>query len=127
MSASNAEDDKSLYAQAEIREKVLDIWARVFKASNKVILDAKNYGFLGMEVAPDPNIHTLLLSSKLLASAVAFLADQAELRNDTESVRLLLNAKEQLLRLERLANELKANNEEGFNLVLQDLNSQAVF
>ena len=54
------------------------------------------------------------------------MVDQAEQRDDTESVRLLLNAKEQLLRLERLAIELKANNEDGFNQVLAELNAQAV-
>ncbi|CAN7476557.1 hypothetical protein [Caballeronia sp. LjRoot31] len=126
MTTDNAKDDESLYAKAAIREKVLDVWARVFKASNKVIQDAKNYGFLGMDVAPDPNIHTMLVSSKFLAEIVTFLVDQAEQRDDTESVRLLLNAKEQLLRLERLANELKANNEDGFNAVLSEINAQAV-
>jgi len=121
---SNGED---LYAKEEIRTKVIEVWDRVFKASNKVIRDAQNYGFLGMDVAPDPNIHTLLASSKLLAEIVSFLVGQAEQRDDTDSVRLLLNAKEQLLRLEKLAVELKANNEEGFNRVLAELNTQAVF
>jgi hypothetical protein len=124
---STNNDGEGLYAQAEIREKVLAVWDRVFKASNKVIQDAKNYGFLGMDVAPDPNIHTLLVSSKFLAEIVTFLVDQAEQRDDIDSVRMLLNAKAQLLRLERLANELKANNEEGFNSVLSELNAQAVF
>lgn len=120
------EDSQDLYAQAGIREKVLEIWGRVFKASNKVIKDARDYGFLGMDVAPDPNIHKLLVSAKFLAGIVTFLVDQAEQRDDMESVRLLLNAKEQLLRLERLAIELKANNENGFNQVLAELNAQAV-
>lgn len=124
---STNNDGEGLYAQAAIREKVLAVWDRVFKASNKVIQDAKNYGFLGMDVAPDPNIHTLLVSSKFLAEIVTFLVDQAEQRDDIDSVRMLLNAKAQLLRLERLANELKANNEEGFNSVLSELNAQAVF
>lgn len=120
-------DGASLYDQAEIRAKTLEIWDRVFKSSNKVIKDAKDYGFLGMDVAPDPNIHRLLISSKLLAEVVTFLISQAELRDDTESARLMINAKQQLLRLELLANELKANNEDGFNRILAELNAQAVF
>jgi hypothetical protein len=127
MATSSVETTEDLYAKAAIRAKVQNIWARVFAASNKVIHDAANYGFLGMEVAPDPNIHKMLVSAKLFTEVMSMLIVEAEFRDDTESVRMLLNAKEQLVRLERLANELKANNEDGFNAVLNELNSQAVF
>jgi hypothetical protein len=127
MATNSADNSDDLYAKEAIRAKVQDIWARVFAASNKVIYDASNYGFLGMEVAPDPNIHKMLVSAKLFTEVMSMLILEAENRDDTESVRLLLNAKEQLVRLERLANELKANNEDGFNAVLNELNSQAVF
>jgi hypothetical protein len=119
-------DAGDLYAKDAIRSKVQDIWARVFKASNKVIRDAQNYGFLGMDIAPDPNIHTMLVSVKLFAEVMNMLVIEAELRDDTESVRMLLNAKQQLILLEKLANELKANNEAGFHEVLAEINSQAV-
>jgi hypothetical protein len=126
MEASAAEMQE-LYANQVIRQQVQEIWGRVFAASNKAIQDAKSYGFLGMEVAPDPNIHTMMVSAKLYAEVMNMLVLEAEHRDDTESVRLLLNAKQQLIRLERLANELKANNEDGFNEILAELKSQAVF
>lgn len=110
-----------------IPERVEIIWTRIFDASNKAIKDAKNFGFLGMEIEADPTIHQMLVSLSLLSTVISFLITQAEARNDTDSVRLLINSKEQLLRLERLANELKAKNEDRFNEILLELESQAVF
>lgn len=112
--------DDAIPARVEI------IWNRIFTASNKAIKDAKNFGFLGMEIQSNPNIHQMLVSLSLLSTVIGFLVTQAEARDDTDSVRLLINSKEQLLRLERLANELRAKNEDKFNAILVELESQAV-
>jgi len=124
-----SEEDKvlNLFDEAEIKQKVFKVWETVFAASSKVISHANNFGFLGMEIIPSPNIHEMLAALQIFSSIIDILIVSAEdLEVSYDEVRLMLNAKEQLTRMERLATALKANNRSDFNLALQDLERQAV-
>lgn len=119
---------KELFDDAEIKEKVVTVWTKVFEASNKVITHANHYGFLAMETVPKPNIHEMMVSLQILSAVLDILISNADkLDVAYESTRLMLNAKEQITRMERLATALKANNRADFDVALDALECQAVF
>lgn len=117
-----------LFEDAAIKRKVTEVWSKVFEASNKVISHANNYGFRGMEIIPSPNIHGMLVAMQIFSSIIDILITSAEkLEVPYDEVRLMLNAKEQITRMERVAAALKANNRDDFNVALDALENQAAF
>lgn len=117
-----------LFDDAAIKQKVLEVWEKVFTASNKVISHANSYGFSGMDVVPSPNIHGMLVSLQIFSTILDILITNADkLEVEYEETRLMLNAKEQMIRMERLATALKANNRNDYELALAALEAQAVF
>lgn len=121
---------KSLQLSSAEKAELDDFWARVFKVSNKVIYDAGLYGFYGMEIIPDPNIHTMMqklnLVDTLLDNVLVHFGARESVDTYTET-RLVLNAKQQILNLERVVAALKANCKEDFDNAINTLRSQAVF
>lgn len=110
-----------------IKSKVDELWSKVFQESNRVLKQADDYGFLGIERIPSPNIHQILLSLKVFDALIDILlanADVAALEYDQE--RQLLNAKSQLVRMGRLAAALRANNREDYEKAVEELQQQAV-
>ena len=117
-----------LFQDAAIKQKVEEVWSKVFEASNKVLKHANNFGFTLMEIVPSPNIHEMLATLQIFSSVIDILLNHADkLGIDYDETRLMLNAREQLTRMERVAFALKANNKEDFDLSLEALEKQAVF
>lgn len=117
-----------LFEDAEIKQKVADVWAKVFDASNRVLRHANNFGFTLMEIVPSPNIHEMLATLQIFSSVIDILITHADrLGIEYDEIRLMINAKEQITRMERVAAALKANNRNDFNVALADLERQAAF
>lgn len=112
-----------------IKSTVETAWAEVFKYSNKVIRDAGYFGFYGLEVIPNPNIHQMLASLSVVDSALDIMltscAEMVTLQYD--ATKMILNAKQQILNLENVANSLKAQNRDDFDRAMERLQKQAVF
>lgn len=120
-------DDKLalLIEDAEIKARVNKVWEDVFLASSVVIAQARKFGFLGMDIIPDPNIHQMLVTIRLLDDHIDTFIDHDELEYNEK--RLMLNAKTQLTRMELVAAALKANNREDFDSAIAELENQAHF
>ena len=116
----------SLLDDAVVKDRVQKAWNVVFAASNKVLVDEKRFGFTGMGVIPDPNIHQLVVLLRALDAVLNSIASEFDdlAYDDT---RLLLNAREQITRMERVAAALRSNNIEDFNDAIQMLEQQAPF
>lgn len=115
-----------LFEDQIIRDQVNEIWASVFQSSNAVLKQSKLYGFYCMQEVPDPNIHGMLLQLQVFSSVMDILiANGLDAGLEYEHTRLLLNAREQLTRMNRVAAALKANNREDFNEAIKELNKQA--
>lgn len=103
-------------------------WADVFTTSNLVIRHSGLYGFNGIELIPNPNIHQMLASmgvvSAMLDKVIERLGDSVL---DHDNTRLLLNAKQQIIRLEQVAAALLAKDEVLYNQAVVELEKQAVF
>lgn len=114
-----------LFDDEAIKAQVLAIWEEVFNASTSILEHAKRYGFLGMEMIPNPGIHEILGALKILESIFDELISFPEL--PYEEKRLILNAREQFTRIERVAVALKEGNRDDFEAAIQRVKNQAPF
>jgi hypothetical protein len=114
----------SLEQDREIQEKVYKLWERVFEASNKIVAQAQNYGFNSIEIIPNPNIHQILHLLRGFSGLITGLIDD-ELGPD--QIRQLINAREQLIRMERVALALVNDDQVEFERAVAELESQAPF
>lgn len=103
-------------------KRVEHVWATVFRASGKVLLDAKVYGFEELGKLPPPNIHDMVRSLKVLG-AIIELVDEASAPYDQQ--RQLLNAKAQITNMEKVAAAVVAGCREDFEAALIALERQA--
>ncbi|MDD2663399.1 MAG: hypothetical protein PHD19_06530 [Dechloromonas sp.] len=109
-----------------VRARVQKIWESVFEVSGKILVDEKRFGFLGMEIIPDPNIHQMLAVLRTIEEGLmSVLAEFDDLQYD--ETRLILNAREQISRMEVVALALKRNNRDLFDEAIERLERQAAF
>ncbi len=121
----NNEASVQLFEEEEIKQRVLGIWNQVFMASAKVIEHAKQFGFDKMGTVPNPNIHTMLTTLRILNVIIDSLLTSAEQIDEPfTEIRLLLNTKQQLLCMEMVANALKANDRNTYEQYIAQLQNQ---
>lgn len=120
-------NNKDFFFDESIKEKVLKYWGIVFSASGAVIKQHKDFGFNGMHI-PDPNVHTMVVYLRMHEEILQVLFDNAALLElEYDHIRLILNAKEQISKMERVASALKAGNKEDFDTAISELERQASF
>lgn len=112
-----------------INQRVLKIWEAVFKASNTVLRHAERYGFHGIEVIPNPNIHEMLVQIELVEKGLSAIVETGTkgLGFSEDEVRLALNADEQVKRMRRVAAALLAGDADAFEEAISELERQAAF
>jgi hypothetical protein len=115
----------ALFDEVQIKERVNKVWDAIFSASNKIIVQAQNYGFHGIEAIPNPNIHVILGQLRILSAVMGSILGNEDL--EYEETRLILNAKEQLTRMEIVALALQAGNRNDYDKAISALESQAAF
>lgn len=123
-------DNKNMPSQFTIAatQYVAQSWEEVFQASNTVITQSRLFGLTGIRVIEDPNIPQILESMKLVSVMLdTVLGKLGTLDLDPDTVRLLLNAKEQVSRLEAVAAAIVADDEQLYNEAVEKLRQQAPF
>lgn len=111
-----------------VKQKADEIWEKVTKIGNRVLFQCNFYGYHGVEVIPDPNLHVLIDGLSFIDGALDLLNSHATFFNlDYDEIRKLLNAKTQVVILERIAAALKAKNEEDYKQAVDDLSTSAAF
>lgn len=127
MDAIQAQKVVQLLDNDDVRVKVEEIWSEVFRSSNKVIKQASDFGFNGIEAIPSPNIHQILLHLQVFDALIDILLSYGKDQDlGYEQERQLLNAKAQLVKMGQLAAALKANNKDDFELTLAAMKGQLV-
>lgn len=114
----------------ELTQEARDLWANVFRLSNRILQQSRLYSYDAIsELAPDPNISTILSLCRWFDQAFdnVILFDASIQEIGYENTRLTLNAKQTILVMEKLANALKAKNQEDYNSALAELKAQAAF
>lgn len=119
--------DDELIDQIKIRQKVETLWANVFQASNRVLFQHGTFGFSGIEHIPSPNIHQMLNTLRVLGFVIDILVDKASSQDlDHDSVKQLLNAKQQIANMENVAAALKIGNVDDYEAAVAVLDKQMV-
>lgn len=116
------------FAQEIVKQKIEDLWSKVFESSNKVLKEHKVYGFTGIAVIPDPNVHERLVALQVFSAVIDVLlnASKAGMELEYEQTRQLLNAKSQITNMERVAAALTAENREDYDVAVEALDKQLV-
>ncbi|MFC3863711.1 hypothetical protein [Alcaligenes aquatilis] len=118
--------DYALWTEATIKDKVEQVWAIVFQNSNTVLKQHKEYGFVGIERIPTPNIHEIVLQLRVFDAILDILLANAQdiAEVEYEQQRQLLNAKSQLVAMGQVAAALKAEKREDFEEAIDRLQKQ---
>ena len=106
------------------QQKVENLWARTFEYSNKIIKKVQNLGFTRFGEMVTPNIEEMLITLQMMSAVFEVLGSHAD---DANEVRLLLNAKQQILFMELLVSAWKARDQDEFNKLVDSLEHQAQF
>lgn len=111
----------------ETQEIIDELWGTVFENCYGLIQQTAIFGFKEMDVLPDPNIHQILASSIVIGTMLDTILDfDNEGIINVADTRKIINAKQQILIMKRMATALKNKDENTFNLAVTDLKSQAV-
>ncbi len=100
-------------------------WDYVFKIVNIFITQHDKFGFELIEKKSNPRIQDLLLSLKVMGAILNIIDDSGSI--DTDSQRLLLNAKQQIILFERATLAVQGGDEKGYTEAVSMLRSQAQF
>lgn len=122
------ENNVILFDQEGVKKEVHAMWEEVTSSSNTVISKAKNYGFSLIEVVLDPDIHQMLTALRGIEGILDVIIDRGffnEMEHD--EIRLVLNARESIRKMEYVAIALKENNEVDFDKAIKDLSLQVSF
>lgn len=106
------------------QQKVEDLWARTFEYSNKIIQKVQRLGFTRFGEMVTPNVEEMLITLQMMSAVFEVLGSHAE---DVSEVRLLLNAKQQILFMELLVSAWRSGDQNEFNRLVDSLEHQAQF
>ena len=111
-----------LYDNLEIKERVDKIWGQVFSFSNRVLRDAKLYGYILLPEVPELDLHTMVYRLHMLNASMKFAIEHGPgLGLDHIHINMMLNAQEQLSRMRRLCDALDADDLEEYNSTIREL------
>lgn len=114
----------TLADQTEVKTKVEELWARVFKNSNEVLHQHVKFGFDGVKNG-NPNIKQRLFQLSAIEAVFDLLLNNSAVGNlDYEQQRQILNAKQQITNMEMLAAAVEANNQHDYQQAVESLEKQ---
>lgn len=116
--------DNELLSVEDTKHKVEELWSRTFAYSNKIIEKVQKLGFKRLGEMVTPNVEEMLITLQIMSAVFEVLGAHAD---DEDETRLLLNARQQILRMELLVSTWKAGDQEEFNKVVCELERQAQF
>lgn len=117
-----------LFDDSEIKKRVFVAWNETFTVSNRILQQAKVYGFTLMEVIPDPNIHQMITSLQAVEHLFDKIIDSPMFPEmDYDQSRIVLNTREQIRKMEDVALALQREDRVMFDAAIAALEKQAVF
>lgn len=115
--------DAEFFDVEQNKQLVEKFWGITFKSSNRLISAIRNFGFAGVEKMSAPGLEEMLITLGEISSVM----DGLVLISEYDDIRLLLNAKQQIIFMEQLATAWRARNQKDFDEALATLQKQAAF
>lgn len=125
MSDKNDEKFSGDETWQEVRVEVEAAWSDVFKVVNTVLHHHDRFGYELIERKIDPKFPDILLSVKVMEAILDAIF--AENKLDYDLSRLMLNAKQQINRIELVVTALKHDKREDYEAAMAALRNQAQF
>lgn len=109
----------------EAKVEVEKAWAEVFKLVNTIVSTHDRFGYRLIGSRINPRFPDILLSLDLMDSMMDALLKISDI--DYETSRLVLNAKQQINRVERVVTALKHRRKSDYEAAMAELRRQAQF
>lgn len=120
--------DADFFGDESVERLVEEMWSNVFNASNKLIQDTKLFAFSEIESLPKPNIHQMLKTLTVFDNILdLILTLNQNGQVDVKDTRLIFNAKQQILLMERIATALRNKDRPDYDEAVLQLENQAPF
>lgn len=117
-----------LFADDDVKKKVEELWALVFRASSRVLQQHLRQGFDGVCKMASPTVEEMVRYLKFFDNVLDVLYQHNEKFGiEYEQVRQILNARAQVANMEALMLAVKASNREDYDAIVQRIDRQAVF
>ncbi|CAG9932417.1 hypothetical protein [Candidatus Nitrotoga arctica] len=112
----------NLYDSEEVKKRVEKVWERVFLNCNSVLRQSKIYGFYCRQEVPHPNMNALIVHLNIFSAVMNILVTQGmEAGVDYAQLKSILNAKEQLTKMERVAVAINGNNKTDYESAILNI------
>lgn len=113
-------------ASKKIEPKVEALWAKVCEQLLTALNLTKKFSFDDIGHLPNPSIGELLERLRVFDDIVSLLLDHATVFEiEYSHTRMLLNCKQQVNVMERLANAISADNQADYDMAVRELENQA--
>ncbi|WP_133855241.1 hypothetical protein [Comamonas sp. JUb58] len=103
---------------------VEQVWEGVFDTTNKMLKVHADFGFELFEKKMNPKIETVLFALNVLEQILDAMYTSSELTPD--ETRMVLNARQQILLVQRVAEALKANCKDDYLVAMEQIAKQPV-
>lgn len=101
------------------------IWAAVFATADKVLKVHLRFGFEQFNEKMNPKIENVVLALNVLETVLDALYTSGAL--EPSENRMVLNAKQQILLVQQVAEALHAGSQEDYTAAIDKMSTQAVF
>lgn len=112
-----------------IKNEVEMIWGGVILATQKLLQNAELFGFDEIELKSNPNIHQLITATSTIDFMLGRALDDMQCLDNPDHtlVRMILNAKQNILHMKEIATALKLKDKEIYAAAIERLKTQAQF
>jgi hypothetical protein len=120
------EDLQEFFGEKNIKDSVEKLWNEVMEASQKFIRDSKKFGFDEIGILPNPTVHQMLFSLRLINAAFGLVSSDIENgKVDNDDIRLIFNARQQVLNMEMVATALNKKDRDAYDYAVRLIKNQA--
>ncbi len=111
----------------QIKVEVERIWGEIFDSAFQVIRNSDLYAFEEIEIKSNPNIHQLIAATSMLEFMLDRTIEYVECMDEVDHslIRMLINARQQIVLLKEIATALKIKDKDLFETSIKQLKKQA--
>jgi len=110
---------------ADARAVVEQAWGGIMKVAETVVKKHEEFGFSLIATKINPSLDDILRSLRVIEGIIDLLLPDME--EDFSLARMVLNAKQQIVRIGQVSVALKTDNQDDYDAAIRELKAQAPF
>lgn len=111
-----------------LQEEAATIWGKICHNVEQILQECSLYGLKEILIIPDPSVEARIMAMTNFDSVCGVIImglQQSHHDYDDNTIRVMINAKQQILHLKLLLKAADAGDEDGFKVAQTALNEQA--